>query len=195
MSNRLSSLLAPAALAVSLGTLACSGSEAVQSTPSAGGRGSAPSAAVPVNTALVAEKADAARAQRDWERRGVFDRRGPRADHRRPDVGDLPRRRRRQEGPGALHARSPAARSGARAGARRISSATPRRRPTRNRRRSAIRTSPRAGSPPRNRSTRRRRRRRRSRRRSAPIARRSTTPPSSSSTRRLPRRSPAGPAR
>ena len=57
MSNRLSSLLAPAALAVSLGTLACSGSEAVQSTPPAGGRGSAPSAAVPVNTAIVAEKA------------------------------------------------------------------------------------------------------------------------------------------
>ena len=57
MSNRLSSLLAPAALAVSLGTLACSGSEAVQSTPPAGGRGGAPNAAVPVNTAVVAEKA------------------------------------------------------------------------------------------------------------------------------------------
>jgi membrane fusion protein, multidrug efflux system len=57
MSNRLSSLLAPAALlAVSLGTLACSGSEAIQSTPPAG-RGGAQSAAVPVNTALVAEKA------------------------------------------------------------------------------------------------------------------------------------------
>jgi multidrug efflux system membrane fusion protein len=57
MSKRLSSLLAPAALAVSLGSLACSGSEAIQSTPPAGGRGSAPSAAVPVNTAIVAEKA------------------------------------------------------------------------------------------------------------------------------------------
>jgi multidrug efflux system membrane fusion protein len=56
MPNRLSSLLAPAALAVSLATLACSGSEAIQNTPPAG-RGSAQSAAVPVNTALVAEKA------------------------------------------------------------------------------------------------------------------------------------------
>ena len=54
---RLSSrVVAPAALAVSVVTLACSGSEAVQSTPSAG-RGSAQSAAVPVTTALVAEKA------------------------------------------------------------------------------------------------------------------------------------------
>src|SRR6187431_1595237 len=58
MAIRLSStLFAPAALALSLATLACSGSEAVQSTPPGGGRGSAPSAAVPVNTALVAEKA------------------------------------------------------------------------------------------------------------------------------------------
>lgn len=56
MPNRLSSLLAPAVLAVSVATLACSGSEAIQSTPPAG-RGSAQSAAVPVNTALVSQKA------------------------------------------------------------------------------------------------------------------------------------------
>ena len=53
---RLSSFLAPAALAASLATVACSGGEAVQATPS-GGRGGGQGAAVPVTTALVAEKA------------------------------------------------------------------------------------------------------------------------------------------
>jgi multidrug efflux system membrane fusion protein len=56
MPLRLSSLLAPAALAASIAALACSGSEAVQSTPS-GGRGGAQGATVPVATADVAEKA------------------------------------------------------------------------------------------------------------------------------------------
>ena len=56
MSIRLSSRFAPVALAASLAAAACSGSEAVQSTP-APGRGGGQSAAAPVTTALVAEKA------------------------------------------------------------------------------------------------------------------------------------------
>ena len=58
MSIRLSSRFAPVALAASLAAAACSGSEAVQSTP-APGRGGGPggAAAAPVTTALVAEKA------------------------------------------------------------------------------------------------------------------------------------------
>src|SRR5688572_20317763 len=54
MPIRLSSLFVPAALAASIATAACSG-EAVQSTP-ASGRGDPQSPAVPVNTAVVAEK-------------------------------------------------------------------------------------------------------------------------------------------
>jgi multidrug efflux system membrane fusion protein len=58
MSIRLSSLLVPAAIAATLATAACSGGEAVQSTPAAGGgRGGGQGGAVPVTTALVAEKA------------------------------------------------------------------------------------------------------------------------------------------
>ncbi len=58
MSNRLPSYcVVLAALAASLGTAACSGSEAVTSTPPAGGRGGGQGAAVPVTTAVVAEKA------------------------------------------------------------------------------------------------------------------------------------------
>jgi len=56
MSNRFPSYIVLAALAASLCTAACSGSEAVTSTPPAGGRGGQ-GAAVPVNTATVAEKA------------------------------------------------------------------------------------------------------------------------------------------
>jgi multidrug efflux system membrane fusion protein len=56
MAIRLSSLLAPAALTASIMAIACSGSEAVQSTP-ASGRGGQQSAAVPIATALVATKA------------------------------------------------------------------------------------------------------------------------------------------
>jgi len=55
MPIRLSSLFGPVALAASLTAVACSG-EAVQSTPPGGGRGGAQNAAVPVVTALVAEK-------------------------------------------------------------------------------------------------------------------------------------------
>lgn len=54
------SFFAPAAIAASLAAAGCSGSEAVQSTPPAAGRGGGPGgggAAVPVATALVAEKA------------------------------------------------------------------------------------------------------------------------------------------
>jgi multidrug efflux system membrane fusion protein len=63
MSIPLSSLLcrsfAPMAVAASLAAIACSGSEAVQSTPAAGrgGSGGPQASAVPVATALVAEKA------------------------------------------------------------------------------------------------------------------------------------------
>ena len=55
MPIRLSSLFGPVAVAASLVAVACSG-EAVQSTPPGGGRGAAQNAAVPVATALVAEK-------------------------------------------------------------------------------------------------------------------------------------------
>jgi multidrug efflux system membrane fusion protein len=55
MPIRLSSLFASAALAASIMAVACSGSEAVQSTP-ASGRGGGQSPAVPVATALVAAK-------------------------------------------------------------------------------------------------------------------------------------------
>jgi multidrug efflux system membrane fusion protein len=55
MPIRLSSLFGPVAVAASLAAVACSG-EAVQSTPPGGGRGGAQNAAVPVATALVAEK-------------------------------------------------------------------------------------------------------------------------------------------
>jgi len=59
MPLRLSFWFAPAALAASLAAVGCSGSEAVQSTPPAGGRGGGPGAgaAVPVAVALVSEKA------------------------------------------------------------------------------------------------------------------------------------------
>jgi len=59
MSLRLSFWFAPAALAASLAAAGCSGSEAVQSTPPATGRGGGPGGggAVPVATALVSEKA------------------------------------------------------------------------------------------------------------------------------------------
>jgi multidrug efflux system membrane fusion protein len=59
MPLRLSFRFAPAALAASLAAAGCSGSEAVQSTPPAGGRGGGPGqgAAVPVATATVSEKA------------------------------------------------------------------------------------------------------------------------------------------
>ena len=56
MPIRLSSVFGPAALAASLTAAACSG-EALQSTPSGGGRGTAQTAAVPVATALVSQKA------------------------------------------------------------------------------------------------------------------------------------------
>ena len=55
MPIRLSSLVASAALAASIMGFACSGSEAVQSTP-ASGRGGPQSAVVPIATALVAAK-------------------------------------------------------------------------------------------------------------------------------------------
>ena len=55
MPIRLSSLVAPVALAASIMAVACSGSEAVQSTPTSG-RGGAQSPAVPVATALVETK-------------------------------------------------------------------------------------------------------------------------------------------
>ena len=59
MSLRLSFWFAPAALAASLAAAGCSGSEAVQSTPPATGRGGGPGggAGVPVATAVVSEKA------------------------------------------------------------------------------------------------------------------------------------------
>src|SRR6185436_17740758 len=57
MSIRLSSRFAPVALAASLAAAACSGSEAVQSTPAPGRGGGPGAAAAPVTTALVAEKA------------------------------------------------------------------------------------------------------------------------------------------
>jgi multidrug efflux system membrane fusion protein len=59
MPLRLSSWFAPAALAASLAAAGCSGSEAVQSTPPATGRGGGGGggAAVPVATATVTEKA------------------------------------------------------------------------------------------------------------------------------------------
>jgi membrane fusion protein, multidrug efflux system len=58
MPLRLTFRLAPAALAASLAAAGCSGSEAIQSTPPAGGRGGGgQGAAVPVATATVAEKA------------------------------------------------------------------------------------------------------------------------------------------
>jgi membrane fusion protein, multidrug efflux system len=59
MPLRLLFRFAPAALAASLAAAGCSGSEAVQSTPPAGGRGGGPGqgAAVPVATATVSEKA------------------------------------------------------------------------------------------------------------------------------------------
>src|SRR5215208_2429039 len=59
MAIRLSTYLHPAALAVSLLTAACSGGEAVQATPppAGGGRAGGQGGAVPVATALVAEKA------------------------------------------------------------------------------------------------------------------------------------------
>jgi multidrug efflux system membrane fusion protein len=59
MPLRLSFRFAPAALAASLAAAGCSGSEAVQSTPPAGGRGGGPGqgATVPVATATVSEKA------------------------------------------------------------------------------------------------------------------------------------------
>ena len=84
-------------------------------------------------------EADAARHPRHRHGRSLFDRRRPRADHRRADVGHLQGRRRRQEGPGALHAGSAAARSGAAAGGGEPRSATSRRPPTPRRRRRAIR--------------------------------------------------------
>jgi multidrug efflux system membrane fusion protein len=56
MPIRLSSLFAWAALAASIMAVACSGSEAVQSTPASGRGGGAQSPAVPVATALVAAK-------------------------------------------------------------------------------------------------------------------------------------------
>jgi multidrug efflux system membrane fusion protein len=58
MPIRFSSLIVPAALAASLATGACSGGEAVQATPPSGGRGGGGQGpAVPVTTAVVAEKA------------------------------------------------------------------------------------------------------------------------------------------
>jgi multidrug efflux system membrane fusion protein len=60
MPLRLSSWFAPAALAASLAAAGCSGSEAIQSTPPAAGRGGGPGGggpAVPVATATVTEKA------------------------------------------------------------------------------------------------------------------------------------------
>ncbi len=107
--------------------------EASAQQPAAGGRGGRGGAqpAVPVTVAPVVAEGDAARHPRHRHGRGVLDRRGPRADHRRADVGQLQGRRRREEGPGALHARSPAARGGAAAGAGEPRSATWRRPPTR----------------------------------------------------------------
>ena len=148
-----------AAIAV-LGASAASGSEAVQSTPARpprrGGEAGAAARAGPGHRRDGRAEADAARDSASSARPRPFSTVvGPRADHRPADLGQLQGRRRRPEGPGAVHARSPAARSGAAAGAGEPRARHRRRRPTPSRRRSATRIWPSAASRPRSRSTRR----------------------------------------
>ena len=92
--------------------VACSGSAAVQPQQQA-----AAPAAVPVTVRAAVRKAMPLDAERRRHRRGLFHGVGARADYRRAHRGQLPAGRRRDGGAGALHARSPAARRRAAAGA------------------------------------------------------------------------------
>ena len=72
---------------------------------------------VSVKIAKAVRKAMQLEVQRDRHRRSVFNRVGARTGHRRADVGELPRRRGRDGGAGALHAGFPSARRRPPAGA------------------------------------------------------------------------------
>ena len=87
--------------------------------PGGGGRGrgrGGDGAAAPVVTAKVTSKRRAGRSGRDRQRRSVRQHLAALAGHRRPRTTVVPRRRSRQAGTAALHARSPSVRGGARAG-------------------------------------------------------------------------------
>ena len=101
-----SGLLMGALVAVS----ACSRGEAQQAQQAG------PPPAVPVATATALRKDMPLEMARHRHRRGLLHGGGARADHRRAHLGQLPAGRRRRGRAGALHARPPAARSGAAAG-------------------------------------------------------------------------------
>ena len=106
--------------ALSCAAVSCSpGPEASAQQPAAGGRGGGrggPQPAVPVTVAPVVAKAMPIDIRVIGTTEAFSTVADPRADHRRAHLRQFQGRRRREEGPGPLHARPPSARSGAPAG-------------------------------------------------------------------------------